>query len=157
MLCSQISELFSCIREATRALHLAGSSTDKMGAGTADPSDTVKATFEIRYLGRARVHCRKLSSDVMDTLADRLMALDEEQVMKKMEEKERRERHASGASIKVSLLFSKDCCPVFLVVSLLKVVHSVFSWALARLSTTVFLSLSPVGSSQCFHGLWPDC
>ena len=100
LLCSQISELFTCIREATRD-HLAGAAANNMGEGT-DPSGSVKATFEIRYLGRARVHSRKLSSEVMDTLAERLTALDEEHVIKKLEEKERRERHASGASIKVS-------------------------------------------------------
>ncbi|XP_076467921.1 TBC1 domain family member 1-like isoform X2 [Babylonia areolata] len=96
-----ISELFSCIREATRDLHLASSASgsSSMGEGS-DLSENDKATFEIRYLGRARVQCRKLASEAVDALAERLMAWEEAQRMKQLREKERRQRHASGASIK---------------------------------------------------------
>lgn len=93
-----ITELFSCIREATRDLHLAAA-TNAMGEGS-DLSENDKATFEIRYLGRAKVQCRKLASEAVDALAERLMAWEEAQRMRQLREKERRQRHASGASIK---------------------------------------------------------
>ncbi|KAL8573381.1 hypothetical protein ACOMHN_032396 [Nucella lapillus] len=93
-----ISELFSCIREATRDLHLAASAS-AMGEGS-DLSENDKATFEIRYLGRAKVQCRKLASEAVDALAERLVAWEEAQMMRQMREKEKRQRHASGASIK---------------------------------------------------------
>ncbi|XP_070197331.1 TBC1 domain family member 1-like [Littorina saxatilis] len=93
-----ITELFSCIREATRDLHLSGAASN-MGEGT-EVSDNVKATYEVKYVGRATVHCRKLASDVMDALAERLLAWDDEKMTKKTEDKDRRHRHASGASIK---------------------------------------------------------
>nr|KAG5707808.1 hypothetical protein BaRGS_015968 [Batillaria attramentaria] len=92
-----ISELFHCIQKATKDLH--PSQIPAMGEGT-DPSDNVKATYEVKYLGRAKVSCKKLSSDAMDTLAERLIAWEESIQKKQMEERERRQRHASGASIK---------------------------------------------------------
>lgn len=75
-----------------------------MGEGT-DSSDSIKATYEVKYLGRTKVTRKKLTSDAMDTLAERLMAYEESQLMKKLEEQERRQRHSSGASIQVSVTF----------------------------------------------------
>lgn len=94
----QIHELFSCIREATKDPQCTTHTT--MGEGT-DPADTVKATFEVRYVGRSKVSCKKLSSDMMDSLALQLLSREEEQLIKQLQVQERRQRHTSGTSIKV--------------------------------------------------------
>jgi hypothetical protein len=105
LVCLQILELFSCIRDATRDLHLASEavSADKMGEGSEPDKGGVRATFEIKYLGRARVTCKKLSSDAMDTLAERLLMMGVDGKGRGDQDRDRR-RHASGASIKVSLV-----------------------------------------------------
>lgn len=90
-----------------------------MGEGT-DSSDSIKATYEVKYLGRTKVTRKKLTSDAMDTLAERLMAYEESQLMKKLEEQERRQRHSSGASIQVSVTFFSLFLPTCLATVFMK-------------------------------------
>ncbi|XP_025087952.1 TBC1 domain family member 4-like isoform X3 [Pomacea canaliculata] len=91
-----IHEIFACIQKSTK--DQVSAPAGNMGEGT-DSSDSIKATYEVKYLGRTKVTRKKLTSDAMDTLAERLMAYEESQLMKKLEEQERRQRHSSGASI----------------------------------------------------------
>lgn len=91
-----IPELFQCIREISKDIP---AQAPNMGEGH-EPGDNVKATYEVRYLGRAKVTCKKLTSDAMDLLAERLTVWEEDIQKKQKEERAKRQRHASGASIK---------------------------------------------------------
>ncbi|GFO11643.1 TBC1 domain family member 4 [Plakobranchus ocellatus] len=111
-----IPEIFKAIREAskgilTKALGNSQSTDDAGSEQTPQPVeeetheqlDAGNSLFEVKYLGHAKVGSKRVTSDLIDSLAETMISLEEDHVMRILEQRERhrmrrRKHHSSGAS-----------------------------------------------------------
>lgn len=97
----QVPDLFQAIRDATQE-----ASTKRPGLGAlwddmADDQCTAKAFYEVLYIGRVIVHGEKITSHYVDDLAEKFESKEPDLLNNTVvEEEEKRNRHASGASVK---------------------------------------------------------
>ena len=95
-------EIFNTIRETTKDLNKDSPGGEQvvnhssMGEGNFDQS---KAFFEVKYMGRIRVTTRKVPTSFIDDLVDRFDAREVERQLL-AQQKEIRQRHASGTSVR---------------------------------------------------------
>ncbi|XP_064607616.1 TBC1 domain family member 1-like isoform X2 [Liolophura sinensis] len=96
-----VPDLFQAIRDATQE-----ASSKRPGIGTlwddmAEDQCTAKAFYEVLYIGRVIVHGEKITSHYVDDLAEKFESKEPDlQNNTVVEEAEKRNRHASGASVK---------------------------------------------------------
>ncbi|XP_059145308.1 TBC1 domain family member 1-like [Physella acuta] len=89
-----IHQLFKAIREASKDIKPEGQTTGSSSDSGCpwEGSDQSKSLFEVKYIGRAKVGAKRVTAEYIDCLAEKMIAREEDLLMKRIEEREERRK-----------------------------------------------------------------